>query len=447
MALALDTSRQLRSLSELSDLIEAIATAPSTESEPDWLEWKSQADLADRRWHARIAKFIAGFANRDPAVAKLQAGGCGYLVIGVEPGNVVGVSPVDNAVLLSGVSRFVRNTVRWSPQNIPHDGKHILVITVEPPESGDGITAILAEYTDRQGATECRKGDVFVRRSGKTERATQDDYDKLVERFAASETQASSGITVEAAEAVTAVAVACTPHEQSTWRELEERALLGPLEEPAPRQASGTLAALVQTTDFFQTPEKRTARDYRDQVASYLNEAVPLLPDLSRAEAIADIPASMRLVLVNETEHNFAEVRVEVVISGSVWAYRSEEDARPRMPTPPRLWGPVGLLDTLQTNTGVLYSPVVPGAMGGRYGPYIDNSRSARIVFDEVHLRPGTSIDLDPIYLVADVSLAGTTLLAEWEATSTSVSGIARGEIPITVSTEVVSPLSDLLES
>ena len=74
MALKLDTSRQLRSVSELTNLVHAIASAPSTESEPDWLEWKRQADLSDKKWHARIAKFIAGFANRDPAVAKLKAG-------------------------------------------------------------------------------------------------------------------------------------------------------------------------------------------------------------------------------------------------------------------------------------------------------------------------------------------------------------------------------------
>ena len=90
MALALDISRQLRSAKELSDLIEAISTADASESEPDWLEWKREADLSSRRWHALIGKFIVGFANRDPAVASRATGGCAYLVIGVEPGNLAG---------------------------------------------------------------------------------------------------------------------------------------------------------------------------------------------------------------------------------------------------------------------------------------------------------------------------------------------------------------------
>ena len=97
MALTLDTSKQFRSITELTELVRAISSAPLSESEPDWLEWKREADLKDRRWHALIAKCIVGFANRDPIVAKLWAGGCSYMVVGAEPGNVNGVTPIDNA--------------------------------------------------------------------------------------------------------------------------------------------------------------------------------------------------------------------------------------------------------------------------------------------------------------------------------------------------------------
>ena len=135
MALALDTSRQLRSIDELTQLVSAISQAPPSETEPDWLEWKREGDLSDRYWHANISKVVAGFSNRDPSVASRQVGDCAYLVIGAEPvlasRNVVGVSPVDNAVLNSGVSRYLRPAVRWSPQYIEHQGQQVLVITVE----------------------------------------------------------------------------------------------------------------------------------------------------------------------------------------------------------------------------------------------------------------------------------------------------------------------------
>ena len=85
MPLTLDTSRQFRSINELADLVQAISSAPSSESEPAWLEWKREADLNDRRWHALISKCIVGFANRDPIVAKQWAGGCAYMVIVLAP--------------------------------------------------------------------------------------------------------------------------------------------------------------------------------------------------------------------------------------------------------------------------------------------------------------------------------------------------------------------------
>lgn len=437
MALALDTSRQFRSLSELAALIGAIVDASPTESEPDWLEWKSQADLADRKWQARIAKFIAGFANRDPAVAKLQAGGCGYLVIGAEPGSVVGVSPVDNAALLSGVLRYIRNTVRWSPQYVPHDGKQILVITVEPPESGDRPAAILRAYTDETG-TVFREGDVFIRRIGKTELATQEDHDMLVERFAASKPQARNGITVEPLEALVAVAVADGAAAVQGWRDHQASVLLAPLG----RQESEAFDSVL-VRKLAGTFENRSSKQYRKDVEAYLDDATPLLPAKARADALEGCDPGMRLALVNETEDNFAAVQVEVVIDDDLWAYYEKADARPEMPGAPRLWGTNPLAEPLLGyNPGHLL-----GSMSGFYGPYIDNSGSARIVFQSVDLRPGTSMRLDPIYLVAGASLVGKTLVAEWTATSTSVSGIARGEIPIFVSEELVSPLTDALDS
>ena len=117
-------------------------------------------------------------------MAKREVGGCAYLVIGVEPGIKNGIKPIDNANLQAGILRFVRSNVRWSPQYIQHQGKDVLVITVEPPEYGDEIVAILTDYQSPTGNV-CRKGDVFIRRHGKTDLATQDDFDMLVKRFSA----------------------------------------------------------------------------------------------------------------------------------------------------------------------------------------------------------------------------------------------------------------------
>ncbi len=421
MALELDTSRPFRSLDELTALVRAISSAPATESEPDWLEWKREADLSDRRWQAIIAKCIAGFANRDPAVAKRQADGCAYLVIGVEPGNLGGVSPVDNAMLHSGISRFLGPAVRWSPQYIEHAGRRVLIITVEPPAYGDRIVAMLVAYEPQErGTSVCRKGDVFVRRHGSTDRAIQEDYDMLTRRFASGAEQAT-GLRIEVVAPVTAVPVTCGPDEVLAWRQEEEHQLLAQFEEDSLFSARSLLSA---------ASKYRSRDEYRDEIEAYLENATALLHREAHARAISDRPGSMQLVLVNDTEHNFSAVRAELTIDADVWAYESATATREVMPDPPLAWGII-LLGSGHTDQ----RPAEPR------GPYIQNSRPTRIAFDDVDLRPIGKVRLNPIHLVANPALAGTTVTAEWSATSSSVSGVAHGEFSIAISPEIVSPL------
>ena len=424
MPLTLDTSKQFRSIKELEVLVKAISLAPLTESEPDWLEWKREAVLDDRRWQAQIAKCIAGFANRDPIVAKLWAGGCSYLVIGAEPGNVTGVTPIDNARLQAGISRFVRQEVRWNPQYIQHGEKQVLAITVEPPQYGDQIVAMLTDYqSDRRNFSVCRKGDVFIRRHGRTDRAGQDDYGMLVQRFASGKMHAT-GISIKVLGSVSALSVRSTPEDIAAWCEYHESTLLALLKS---RKQNETLAGFAA---FSLSLESRSPDDYRREVASYLGEMRPLLPSVARAMAIDDRVPSMQLQVINETEHNFTDVRVEVAIEADVRAYRSVEDALPDLPKRPREWA---------SRQG-LFVPTLPVVQTpDLFGPDIDNSGSTSIGFHDVDLRPSATDELDPIFLVAGAELAGATLTAKWTATSSSASGVARGEFPIKVSSEVNS--------
>ena len=389
------------------------------------MEWKRDADLSDRGWQARIAKLIAGFANRDPNVAKQAAGGCSYLVIGIEPGNTSGVNPIDNANLLAGVARYLRSTVRWSPQYILHQGKDVLIITVEPPEFGDDIVAILRDYQSPTGNV-CRKGDVFIRRHGKTDPATQDDYDMLVQRFSAGAEQAD-GMSVRASGDVTALPVASGPDEVEHWLSCQRDELLAPFR----RAMHGKIRPF---------PERRTASEYRAKVTSYLSEVAPMLPRKARADALVDRSPNLQLVLINETEHNFEAARVQVFIDGDVWSYRSADDAQPDMPIRPRAWGEL----SLNFNLAVAPFPHVATQGTGILGPYINNDGSTHIEFDDIDLRPRDRVNLDQIHLVADSALAGATLTLLWTVTSTSSSGVARGEIPVTVLSEIISPLNEI---
>ena len=418
MSLALDTSRQLRSVGELAQLVEAISRAPASESEPDWLEWKSDADLTDKHWHAVIAKLVAGFANRDPASARREAGGCGYIVVGAEPGNVPGVTPVDHADLSSGVSRFVGPAVRWDPRYIECRGRQVLVVTVEPPEFGHPIRAILRAHQPGSGFR-MRQGDVYVRSHGRTDLATQADYDMLNRRYAASREQITD-IRVDSMGTVSAVPVECGPE--------RIRTLCFHI-----RESLDVPHLPLALRNFRPALENRTVSEYKDELDSYIDELAPVLIHVAHAEALAGLEPGMELRLSNESQHNFDAVRVKIEFEQEVFAYPGVEEVVPPIPNPPRKWGSMNRLDGLDSLTG---SGMMPDLLGL---PEIDNSGPTTVKFDDVDLRPSDTIKLDPIHLVTTADLAGTVLSAKWTATSSSADRVANGELLVEVSPDTIT--------
>jgi len=69
MTLNLDTRLPIRTRAQKQALVRAIRDADASEQETDWLEWKSTADLGDRKWQAEAGRQVLGMANRDPDVA------------------------------------------------------------------------------------------------------------------------------------------------------------------------------------------------------------------------------------------------------------------------------------------------------------------------------------------------------------------------------------------
>lgn len=132
----IDTRVPLRSPLELTGLVSAIVAA-SPNDETDWLEWKSGMDLGRKDSHVTTARNILGMANRRVAEALRQAGGCGYIVIGAEPGSVTGVTEVDPADLSQAVEVYLGSAgPSWSASYLHVGGASVLVITVEPPAAG-----------------------------------------------------------------------------------------------------------------------------------------------------------------------------------------------------------------------------------------------------------------------------------------------------------------------
>ena len=178
MAVLIDARVPLRSPLELAGLVSAVVAA-SPNDETDWLEWKSSLELAQKEAHVAIARHILGMANRRVADALRQAGGCGYIVIGAEPGSVSGVTEVDPADLSQAIQVYLGSAgPSWSASYISAAWASVLVITVEPPAAGDRIRTLQREFQSYLA------GAVFVRRQGRTAPALPGDVMALEDRFA-----------------------------------------------------------------------------------------------------------------------------------------------------------------------------------------------------------------------------------------------------------------------
>jgi hypothetical protein len=120
-------------MANLAQLVQSVLSDPAMQ-ETDWLEWKSQADLSQRLWQARAARFILAAANRPRTSAAGPYEGCAFLLLGVEPGQAHGTNVVDPAVVEQGLAVTVGPSVqpialstsrsrvsrwRWSPCHHP----------------------------------------------------------------------------------------------------------------------------------------------------------------------------------------------------------------------------------------------------------------------------------------------------------------------------------------
>jgi hypothetical protein len=128
-------------------------------------------------------------ANRRQADALRHAQGCGYLVMGAEPGSRPGITPADPSVFGLGVQPYLGSEgPAWTHQHVQEGGTSVLVVTLEPPRPGHRIFTLQKEFavvTPKGESKTYMAGTVFVRHPGRTDIARPGDIRALEERFAA----------------------------------------------------------------------------------------------------------------------------------------------------------------------------------------------------------------------------------------------------------------------
>jgi hypothetical protein len=178
MALSITESGPLLKPSELRYLVDAVFRA-SAHDEDRHVEWKSgRLDLTTAAGWESLARHIIGFANRDPATVSNRLGGYGYVLVGVEPGELSGVATVDPATLVGKLREYVGTAIRWSPEYVKAENVTVLIIIVDPPAQGDPIYCLRRPINGKQAGT------IFVRHTGRTDPANPADIEMLQSRFA-----------------------------------------------------------------------------------------------------------------------------------------------------------------------------------------------------------------------------------------------------------------------
>lgn len=142
-------------------------------------------DLGQRGWQARVAKFVLGAANRPPTLAGTTHEGHAFMLLGLEPGAVVGTTVVDPSTVGAGLNRYLGTAgPSYQLDYIALRQKTIAVLTVLPVLNG--LRPLLARGSYSGAKPVLQDGRIYVRRAGATEEATAAEVDDmLTERVSA----------------------------------------------------------------------------------------------------------------------------------------------------------------------------------------------------------------------------------------------------------------------
>lgn len=440
MTLDIDTTQPIRSLARQRELIRAIVDAHASTQETDWVEWKTEADVGKKPWQARLARLVLGFANREPNAAGRWCGGCAYTVVGASPGRLDGAPVHDIAKLDAWLSAYIGappNAPEWSAAYVAVHEKTVLLITVEPPSWGNRIWTLQKDFPVERGETPMRAGAIFVRRKGRTELANPGDVAMLTQRACAGTRRL--GLTLSPTSESRAIAVDLRASVVETWvqtKRLAMKAQAPPPPTEIDQNDPNALKLAALGAIAASLAETRSREAYQAEVDEYLEKATRALPAALVRGAVRHGLGRIDLRLVNQTDHNFSKVAVELDLDlPDVSAFFDEYEVDgPPMPHPTEPWGAnrfgrgfASALRIPRIPSPIEYTQaIIPRGD-------IDNSHSTRIRFLPVDVRPGYSHRLDEFFLVVGPQHAGKTLKGSWAATATDVSGIIRGDIEIRV--------------
>lgn len=465
-----------------SRLVEASA-AGDDRLERHYLEIKSDLDLTKKTDLTKIAKYILGSANRLPDVARTAFEGYGVMIIGVAPGDIRGVPPIEVLDISKIVGRYLGAAgPKWDIVRVPVEGStsEVIVVVVDPPREGQ------KPFACRKDGDGLVDGRIYIRADGETREAKGDELDRLIERAAAApqlEVAFEVGLVGHAFPVAVDDAATLEEHVNRTTQVLVD-ALPQPEPDPnpdlepeivedaptdlslgftsgsaVPGIASAKLAAMIQSqtgviakaaelSKGYQSafsaltksePEKRTEEQYRSSIQSWERRFRGQWPGAVDA-LVGRLLEPISIRVKNQTKTFFHDVELKIHLDGVVRGVEYFDDERIGLADldladPPRIWGPVvrSIIDPLQLRSSA-YVPTdfVPST----YRSPLDwnNSGSVDLRLDIGELRPREEYVFSGEELVLvlpadhNVPVKGT-----WEITARDHNEIYSGQLEVEV--------------
>ncbi|WP_165963950.1 RNA-binding domain-containing protein [Actinomadura sp. KC216] len=429
MAISVDASRAFLLPSQLRRLAEAVRDA-GQHDESSWIEWKSTLPLGTDQARVHLVKHILGLANRSPEVAARWAEGHGYLLVGVSPGEVKGVTSIDHSVMEQNLKPYIGPDLVWTPEYVELDGRDVLIVVVAPPRQGDPIRYLRKPlpHPKHDGFVHSEHT-VFVRRNAQTVKAEPEEWQMLQLRFAA--TQNRLDAEVVAAQQRIERRADFPEHIKVDLGRYREWLLRGRY------HGSGSL----HTDPGW---EKHVA-----EVDAYLGALEQGLRRRLLDELARHLPATLCLDLVNRVDRPFPGVKVILTLCA---------DGRLECPGPvseqlpffhpqhaPRRYGTSldiaseeAFLNAVDEDR-IRHQADDPPP-GGFRSEEVRQGDGLRITFDPVDLRPGETLRLPRVPLVVTANV-DSVVTVEWNAAGLGADGHESGRIILPVAVSTLTPM------
>lgn len=379
-----------------------------------FLEVKSGVDLNSKRDQAKVAKYILGAANRDPAQAGRRFGGHALMVLGVGDGQVVGVPPFEAKDLALTVQRLIGvDGPRWDFERISIDGHDVIVIVVDPP-TGDVWTC----RADGDGLVD---GGIYVRADGETRRATGDEVRVLIARAVSKTPPVDVDVTIEGE----VLAIQIDEAELRTWVQNSAETLRKQVASTEPRY----FRPLVADHDL------RSKQDFLAEVESWEQSALTS-PEKGIIFMAGRFHKGIRVHLVNHSRTFLQDARLDINIEEGViatdWSHEDRELPVDPFPNRPIAWGKktFSLLGLGRFDTPEVTLPP------GRHGIVdIRQEHPAYLTMRMDSLRPEEThvSDDDEVVLLMFSTEAPSAVTAHWRLTAQDVNDVFEGTVDIPV--------------